>query len=194
LIKQHSLDDLIPTPNNFEGFNHPFKNFYEQEEELAHHKRKNEIINYLYMNYECDDVSHSSADSTTFDLNRDDPTKAIPTPPPSVTSGGNCTQETNKDLRRKGRKRKAVDSPSEPLRQSKRKKTNTACYNVVDIQAIESFKSQPVSMSQIKNNMCQYFGAAESMKRGEKYNVLGKHVTSDGKIKYLIQWDGLQTK
>ncbi|XP_052093492.1 uncharacterized protein LOC127729682 isoform X2 [Mytilus californianus] len=192
VVNQHSLEALIPPPKNFEGFNHPFKHFFEQEEELAHHKRKNEIINYLFMEYESDIVSQSSVESAVSSV-KDDPTKAIPTPPPSITSG-NSKVEIKNIIKSRGRKRKAADTPTEPMRQSKRKRVTTSYFNVLDVQTIESVKSKPVNMAQIRNNMCQYFGAADRLRKGEKYNVFGKHVTNDGKTKYLIQWEGLQTK
>ncbi|XP_063423623.1 uncharacterized protein LOC134707612 isoform X1 [Mytilus trossulus] len=192
VANQHALEALIPPPKNFDGFNHPFKHFFEQEEELAHHKRKNEIINYLFMEYESDLVSQSSVESAVSSV-KDDPTKAIPTPPPSITSG-NSKVEIKNIIKSRGRKRKAVDTPTEPMRQSKRKRVTTSYFNVLDVQTIESVKSEPVNMAQIRNNMCQYFGAADRLKKGEKYNVFGKHVTNDGKTKYLIQWEGLQTK
>lgn len=192
VANQHTLEALIPPTKNFDGFNHPFKHFFEQEEELARHKRKNEIINYLFMEYESDLVSQSSIESAVSSV-KDDPTKAIPTPPPSITSG-NSKVEIKNIIKSRGRKRKAADTPTEPMRQSKRKRVTTSYFNVLDVQTIESVKSEPVNMAQIRNNMCQYFGAADRLKKGEKYNVFGKHVTNDGKTKYLIQWEGLQTK
>ena len=140
------------------------------------------------MEYEGDALSRTSIESA-FSGIKDDPTTAIPTPPPSVS--GNGAVDTKENLRK--RKRGSINP--EPIRQSKRRRVATDHFNAVDTATIEnSVRSGGVSIAQMRNNVCQYFGTADRLRKGEKYNVYGKHVTSDGKTRYLIQWDGLHTK
>ncbi|XP_033732115.1 metal-response element-binding transcription factor 2-like isoform X2 [Pecten maximus] len=194
----HTLENIIPLPSDFESFNHPFKTEVEQKQEFAKHQRKMQIINYLYQSYDSDSASQSSLCSG---LSGDDPTKAIPTPPPSVTSSqstetlSSCSKEPCR--KRRGKKRKGCeDEEAVAPRRSKRNRVSISgrydeMQNVIDTQMIESVKCHVVSMARIKSNINSYFGATDRLKKGEKYDVLAKRVNSDGKVQYLIAWDGI---
>ncbi|XP_060084222.1 metal-response element-binding transcription factor 2-like [Ylistrum balloti] len=198
--KSNTLENIIPVPTDFESFNHPFKTEVEQKQEFAKHQRKMQIINYLYQTYDSDTASQSSLCSG---LSGDDPTKGIPTPPPSVTSSQStetvtsCSSEPRRQ--RRGRKRKDCDDEQEETvapRRSKRVRVSISgrydeMQNVIDTQMIESVKCHVVSMDRIKSNINSYFGATDRLKKGEKYDVLAKRVNSEGKVQYLIAWDGI---
>ncbi|XP_069121964.1 metal-response element-binding transcription factor 2-like isoform X2 [Argopecten irradians] len=194
--RKASLENIIPVPSDFETFNHPFKTELEQKQEFAKHQRKLQIINYLYQNYDSDTASQSSLCSG---MSGDDPTKAIPTPPPSVTSSQSTDtiSATSGEPPKRGRKRKGCnDEGSVAPRRSKRSRVSMSgrydeMQNVIDIQMIESVKAQEVSMARIKSNISSFFGATDRLKKGEKYEVLAKRVNSDGKVQYLISWDGI---
>lgn len=61
--------------------------------------------------------------------------------------------------------------------------------NVVEKVAIDEISNTEVSMSHLQSNVVQYFGAASRLARGERFRIMGKRVTSTGKLQYLVDWE-----
>ena len=211
---KNTLDKFIPRPTNYEGTNHPFKTVLERNAEIEHTKLKERLLNSYAtssMNSEADSESFgdslvSETDSDNYSVaqpedaaqaqdyimqvrrhKRGRPSKAEVA---ALNALATAAAAKNRSSQRNGKQKVNTMIQTSIRNGQAAVKPRVQAKNVLDKRQLDGMSKREVPFTQLRSSVNTYFGAANRLATGETFVVQAKRITPDGKVQYLVEWEG----
>lgn len=174
-----SLDEIIPLPPSYDGADHPFKTTLEREEELETTEMRQRILT-SYARDRSDELASASAT---------EPIGAVAT---ERTASTVLPEKKKRKYTRRQTKRSRKEENRWPPGFNGVDVANHLKHpkNVLEKSAIDDVAGRDVPLSRLQSSVGNYFGAADRLHSGERFKILGRRVTADDTVQYLVEWEG----
>lgn len=191
-----SLDSIIPCLPDYEAANHPFRTQLECDAQLERRRQKDQTLEKFYYY----GVPNSVTNGINGKEESDSDSEELDIAPVSRNDTSNTlVRAVHRIMHKRGRKTekdlKLLEAASELAKEkgldlNRVTSLRSRHRDVLDKASLDGLKGQTIDPSELRSTVGNYFCATERLNSGENFHVAGRRVTTDGRVQYLIEWEG----